>query len=75
MHHGALPCQQPETAGPRCRRRREPRRDGIGEHSISPLCIWVLVSERGLEPPLGYTPHQILSLASLTFPLGADAPP
>ena len=32
------------------------------------LCIWVLVSERGLEPPRGYTPHQVLSLARLPIP-------
>jgi len=26
------------------------------------LCVWVLVSERGLEPPRGYTPHQVHTL-------------
>ncbi len=36
---------------------------------------WVLVSERGLEPPRGVKPHQVLSLTSLTFPVGAGATP
>ncbi len=37
------------------------------------LCVWVLVSERGLEPPRGVKPHQVLSLALLSFRPGASA--
>ena len=33
----------------------------------------MLVSERGLEPPRGVKPHQVLSLAGATFPLGTEA--
>ena len=40
-----------------------------------PLWALGLVSERGLEPPRGVKPHQVLSLTSLTFPVGAGATP
>ncbi len=40
-------------------------------HPMWPGRGWV--SERGLEPPRGVKPHQVLSLTSLTFPSGASA--
>ena len=58
----------------RRRRRGEPPSPRDKRPFSAVLCVWVLVSERGLEPPRGYTPHQVLSLTSTTVPSGTSAP-
>ena len=73
MHESALPCQMSDTDDKTMAttRRTPSRRDRRPLSAL--LCVWVLVSERGLEPPRGYTPHQVLSLARLPVPPGANA--
>ena len=74
VHVGALPCHFNETAprGYELRGRGPSERDRRTLSAV--LCVWVLVSERGLEPPRGVKPHQVLSLARLTFPSRPSAP-